>query len=73
MEAAGADYLTVHARTHHQRSSTPAILEATKLVKGSVRVPVVANGDAFSLIDAEKIAEETGADGKYTSLGLHHL
>ena len=64
VEAVGTDYLTVHARTHHQRSSTPALLEATKLVKESVCIPVVANGDAFSMDDVERIAKETGANGE---------
>ncbi|KAF2236751.1 tRNA-dihydrouridine synthase-like protein 4-like protein [Viridothelium virens] len=70
VEAAGADYLTVHARTHYQRSSTPALIEATKLVKETVSVPVVANGDAFSLEDVERIAQQTGADGVMSARGL---
>jgi tRNA-dihydrouridine synthase 4 len=64
VEAAGADYITVHGRTHYQRSSTPPLFTAIQLVKDSVGVPVVANGDAFSRADAIRIAENTGADGK---------
>ncbi|KAI9693579.1 MAG: hypothetical protein M1820_009145 [Bogoriella megaspora] len=70
IEAAGADFLTVHARTHHQRSNTPPLHEATKLVKETVNVPVVANGDVFGLADARRFAQASGADGVMAARGL---
>lgn len=69
-EAAGADYITVHGRQKAQRSSSPADFEAIKLVKQSVKVPVVANGDAFSVEDALHIAQVTGCDGVMAVRGI---
>ncbi|KAM9934420.1 hypothetical protein OXX80_005981 [Metschnikowia pulcherrima] len=70
VEAAGVDYITVHGRTKNTRSSVPANFDAIKLVKQTVRVPVVANGDCFSLEDAEKIADYTGVDGVMAVRGI---
>ncbi|GEQ67531.1 hypothetical protein JCM33374_g1196 [Metschnikowia sp. JCM 33374] len=70
VEAAGVDYITVHGRTKNTRSSQPANFDAIKLVKESVSVPVVANGDCFSLEDATRIAEYTGVDGIMAVRGI---
>lgn len=70
VEAAGADYVTVHGRRRTQRSSEPANLAAIRAVKAGVRIPVVANGDAFSLADAERIAAYTGCDGVMAVRGI---
>lgn len=70
VEAAGADYLTVHGRRKTQRSSEPANFDAIKLIKSSVSIPVVANGDAFSLADAERIAAYTGCNGVMAVRGI---
>ncbi|KAK9472111.1 uncharacterized protein V1510DRAFT_418017 [Dipodascopsis tothii] len=70
IEAAGASYMIVHGRTRHQRSSEKADLDAIALVKRSVSIPVVANGDCFSLADAYRIAAATGADGVMSARGL---
>lgn len=64
VEDAGADYVTVHGRRRSQKSTEPVDLDAIKLVKDHATVPVVANGDAFSLDDVRRIADFTGADGK---------
>lgn len=63
VESAGVDFITVHGRTKITRSSQPANLDAIKLVKETVKVPVVANGDCFTQEDFEKIAKYTGVDG----------
>lgn len=70
VEAAGADYLTVHGRTKTQRSREAADFDAIRLVKQSVKIPVVANGDAFSLDDAHRIAEYTGCNGVMAVRGI---
>jgi len=70
VEAAGVAFVTVHGRTHRQRSSEPVDLAAIKLVKESVAVPVIANGDVFSLTDARRIVAETGCDGTMAARGL---
>lgn len=43
MEAAGVSFLTVHGRTQQQRVEPPN-LEAVKLLRESVNIPVVHNG-----------------------------
>ena len=63
MEKAGLSFLTVHGRTKDQRSD-PVNLEAIRLIKDSVRVPVIANGDICSLKDAENVQQATSVDGK---------
>ena len=63
VEKAGVSFLTVHGRTKDQRTD-PVNYEAIKLIKQSVRVPVIANGDIFSLTDAEKVQQLTNVDGK---------
>lgn len=70
VESAGVDFITVHGRTKTTRSSQPADWNAIKLVKDTVSVPVVANGDCFSIEDAEKIAELTGVDGIMAVRGI---
>lgn len=62
VEAAGLSFLTVHGRTKDQRSD-PVNLEAVKLIKESVRVPVVANGDICSLQDALHVQRGTCVNG----------
>jgi tRNA-dihydrouridine synthase 4 len=64
VETSGVDYITVHGRTRATKSSEPVNLEAIKAVKMVATVPVVANGDVFSLEDAHRIAEFTGVDGR---------
>ena len=58
----GLSFLTVHGRTKDQRSD-PVNLEAIKLIKESVRIPVIANGDICSLEDAERVQDVTGVNG----------
>jgi tRNA-dihydrouridine synthase 4 len=70
VEEAGVDYVTVHGRLRTQRSSTPPNYDAIRLLKQSVNVPVVANGDAFSLTDVRRIAKITGVDGVMAARGI---
>ncbi|KAI9332650.1 dihydrouridine synthase-domain-containing protein [Obelidium mucronatum] len=69
-EAAGVDYITVHGRTRKQRSSEPVNIEAIKTIKEQASVPIFANGDIFSLQDANEIVRETGVDGVMAARGL---
>lgn len=70
VQAAGVDYITVHGRTRSQRSSTPPDYDAVAQVKAHARVPVVANGDAYSLAGVQDIAKRTGVDGVMAARGL---
>lgn len=70
VEAAGVDYITVHGRTKNTRSLQPADFDAIKLVKESVSVPVVANGDCFDAAAFKHIAEYTGVDGVMSARGV---
>lgn len=56
----------MHGRTKDQKSE-PVDLDAIKLIKESVRVPVIANGDICSLDDVERVHRITGADGLLSS------
>ncbi|KAI9175344.1 tRNA dihydrouridine synthase [Blastocladiella emersonii ATCC 22665] len=69
-EAAGAEFITVHGRTRHQKSTEPVNLDAIATVKAAVSVPVVANGDVFSLGDADRIVAATKVDGVMAARGL---
>jgi tRNA-dihydrouridine synthase 4 len=62
-EHAGVSFISVHGRTRQQRCE-PVNLDAIRLAKDCVQVPVYANGDCKSLEDALRIAEYTGVDGE---------
>lgn len=70
VEKAGVDFITVHGRTKTTRSSEPANFDAIKLIKETVSVPVIANGDCFSLSDAHEIAKRTNVDGVMAVRGI---
>ncbi len=63
------DYLTVHARHAKQDSQTPAAWEAIAEVKARLRIPIIGNGDVFSLAAAEKLQLQTGCDGVLIARG----
>lgn len=67
VESSGVDFISVHGRLKHQRSSTPPNLDAIALVKSTVQCPVVANGDVYSLTDVSRIMEATNVDGMLIS------
>ena len=60
IEAAGADELTVHARTRADRYRPPARWEWLALIREAVRIPVVANGEVWTPQDSVKIREISG-------------
>ncbi|GAB7356444.1 hypothetical protein MBLNU459_g7213t2 [Dothideomycetes sp. NU459] len=70
IQDAGVDFITIHGRTRSQRSSTPPDLAAIKLLRSHTLVPLIANGDVYSLKDAHHLANETGADGVMSARGL---
>lgn len=70
VEAAGVDYITIHGRMRQTRSSEPVNLDAIKHLVTIATVPVIANGDVFTLADAKRIAEYTGVVGVMAARGL---
>lgn len=63
MRDAGADMLTVHGRTRAQMYSGEVNFKEIAAAKSAVDVPVIANGGVFSPDDADRLINETGADG----------
>ncbi|MBQ8428819.1 MAG: tRNA-dihydrouridine synthase [Clostridia bacterium] len=63
MEGAGASLITVHGRTKDKIYAGEVNYNEIAAAKQAVKIPVIANGGVFSLADAEKLINETGADG----------
>ena len=63
MQNAGADFITLHARTRAQMYSGKADWSKIKELKKNVDIPVFANGDILTLDDAIECLELSMADG----------
>lgn len=63
LEGEGVDLLTVHGRLHNEKFCRPPRWEWIGYVKKVVNVPVLANGGIFSVSDAQRCLELSGADG----------
>jgi len=70
VQDADVDYITIHGRLRSQRSSTPPDYEAVRILKEYARVPIVANGDAYTLQGVKDIAAKTGVDGVMAARGM---
>lgn len=62
IEEAGADAITIHARTRAQMYSGKADLDIIKSVKEAVSIPVIGNGDIVDGPSALRMLEYTGVD-----------
>ena len=69
LEDAGVDYVILHARTCAQQYSGKANWDDIRKLKEALSIPVVANGDCFSVDDYIKIIETTNADGVMIARG----
>ncbi len=63
MQEAGAEFITIHARTRSQMYSGKADWAKIKDLKENVDVPVFANGDIISIETAAECLELSKADG----------
>ncbi len=69
MQDAGAQMITIHGRTRSQGYNGNARWEWIARVKEILDIPVIGNGDIFSVEAAVKCLEETDADGVMCSRG----
>ena len=69
MEDAGVDAIAVHGRTREQMYEGRADWDIIRAVKESVTVPVIGNGDVFSVEDALRIKETTNCDAIMVARG----
>ncbi len=62
VESAGANELTVHARTKVEGYKPPAHWHWIAKIKNEISIPVIANGDIWNLEDAIKCREISGCN-----------
>ena len=70
MQEAGADFITIHARTRSQFYSGKADWTKIKDLKNNVDIPVFANGDITSIDSAIECLEQSEADGIAIGRGI---
>lgn len=68
-EDSGASMLTIHGRVRPAYYSGEVNYNEIKKAKSVVKIPVIANGGIFTKSDADKMIEETGADGVMIARG----
>jgi len=68
-EGAGANAITVHGRTKDKIYAGEVNFKEIERVKNAVKIPVIANGGVFSAADADRLMENTGADGVAVARG----
>ena len=71
IEDSGASMLAIHGRTRSQLYSGHVDLDTIKKVKSSVSIPVIGNGDIFTVEDAKNMLEYTGVDGVMVGRGIY--
>jgi tRNA-dihydrouridine synthase B len=69
MQDTGAQMMTIHGRTRSQGYNGKARWDWIGKVKEILSIPVIANGDIFSVESALRCLQETGADGVMCSRG----
>ena len=67
---AGADELVVHARTKADGYRPPAYWERIADIRAAVRLPMVANGEIWTVADALRCREVSGCDALMLGRGM---
>lgn len=70
IDGAGADELVVHARTKLDGYRPPAYWERIAEVRAAVRIPVVGNGEIWSVADALRCRAVSGCDALMLGRGM---
>lgn len=70
IEGAGANELTVHARTKVEGYRPPAHWEWIQRIRGVVNIPVIANGEVWSPQDYQACRQTSGSDDVMIGRGL---
>lgn len=70
VERAGADFVTLHARTRAQLYQGSADWAKIKLLKDELKIPVFANGDIKTLDDVKSCLEKSCCDGVSIGRGI---
>lgn len=65
----GVDYVILHGRTREQHYSGNANWDDIKNLKEALSIPVIANGDVFTVDDFKNIIQRTNADGVMLARG----
>ena len=68
-EQAGAKLITIHGRVREAYYSGEPDYNAIEKAKRAVSIPVIANGGIYTEEDADKMLENTGADGVMLARG----
>ena len=63
LEKFGVKAITLHPRTTKQKYTGKANWELIKILKQSINIPVIGNGDVTNIADIQKMFEYTGCDG----------
>lgn len=63
LEEAGADWLTIHCRSSHQKHHGKANWDVLTELSQRRKIPVVANGDVQTAQDAVRLIRDFGVDG----------
>lgn len=68
--AAGASELVVHGRTKQHGYRPPAYWDRIALIREAVAMPVVANGEVWTVADARRCLAESGCDALMLGRGM---
>lgn len=69
-EACGVSAIAIHGRTREQFYSGHADWDIIRQIKAEVRIPVIGNGDVFTVEDAVAMKAQTGCDGVMIGRGI---